>query len=297
MERGIYINSIFDALDDLELGDYLNGIENVEPLKEIFSVMPQRATEFSAGYDLSVLSDTVIPAHSDKLVVFGDVVRVNFSGVVGMVVPRSSLARKKGLIFGNGPEFVMENCRRLAYDFINFTDHDVELKAGEKIAQVVFIKVPTGLSKLNSFDLLDSSLTTSLCSNLELLNGGFVDSINKDRFYFQSPVDLVVESGKVACLMTGVRCRMDSDSVFLMLNAFDNPNVCLANCVGVVDADYYGNPDNGGEIGVLLLNRGIRPVKVNAGDAIASGAIYKYVKCDDDVYGGKRVGGFGSTDK
>ena len=36
---------------------------------------------------------------------------------------------------------------------------------------------------------------------------------------------------------------------------------------------------------------------VNKGDVIASGAIYYFEKADGDVYGGKRTGGFGSTDK
>ena len=85
--------------------------------------------------------------------------------------------------------------------------------------------------------------------------------------------------------------------MFILKCALNNSCVELANCIGIIDADYYDNPDNKGEIGVLLLNRGTQPVKINSGDVIATGSLYSYGTIVGDSFGGKRLGGFGSTDK
>lgn len=321
MNSGIFIKNVFDIIPESDLENYVRDFDkNVPGLNELFAIMPQRATEFSAGYDLRVLNDEVIPAHESKLVAFGDSIVITNPTVTALVVPRSSLAKKRGLIISGGPHHIYcgdkQSC--LTLKFINYSDSDVTLKAGDKIAQVVFIKFPDWI--LGNFDDLceiesnkstmfpkpldEAYMSPLLDGNLEIvprLQGSekflFVDQSDRLNYYFQSPEDVVLEPGKVTCIMTGLRCRLDKDQVFLLKPAINNPCVELANKIGVIDSDYYANSDNDGEIGVLLLNRGNVPVMVNTGDAIASGAIYYYEKVDGDVYGGKRLGGFGSTDK
>ncbi|MDC7243177.1 MAG: hypothetical protein PQJ44_04400, partial [Sphaerochaetaceae bacterium] len=65
--------------------------------------------------------------------------------------------------------------------------------------------------------------------------------------------------------------------------------------VGIIDSDYYNNPDNEGEIMLILYNFGKEPVAINKGERIAQGIFMKYFTVDENETTIKRLGGFGST--
>ena len=69
------------------------------------------------------------------------------------------------------------------------------------------------------------------------------------------------------------------------------------NSQGIIDADYYNNPDNEGHIMVPLVNHSDVAVHIGKGIRIAQGIFYKYLTADDDAAGSgaARTGGFGST--
>ena len=71
----------------------------------------------------------------------------------------------------------------------------------------------------------------------------------------------------------------------------------LANSVGIVDADYYGNPDNDGLIMYAFYNFFAEDVQIKKGDVIGQAIFKKYEIIDSDNASGERVGGFGSTSK
>ena len=64
----------------------------------------------------------------------------------------------------------------------------------------------------------------------------------------------------------------------------------------VIDADYYGNPDNDGEIYLQLINLSPFRIQLKAGDVIGQGIILPYCNLGDSVTT-ERIGGFGSTSK
>mgnify|MGYP002520406822 CR=1 FL=1 len=66
---------------------------------------------------------------------------------------------------------------------------------------------------------------------------------------------------------------------------------------GIIDGDYYNNPDNEGHIFFQIINLSPRPIILKKGDCIGQGIIKSYEKTEDDVPGGVRTGGFGSTTK
>jgi dUTP pyrophosphatase len=74
--------------------------------------------------------------------------------------------------------------------------------------------------------------------------------------------------------------------------------VRLANTTGIVDSDYYNNPDNEGHCWCKLRNEGYKTWHVEFGEGIAQGIFSKYLTTDDDSQVVKtfRSGGFGSTD-
>lgn len=99
---------------------------------------------------------------------------------------------------------------------------------------------------------------------------------------------------------TGVKAYMQDDEVLLLYNRSSNPKkkkLVLANGVGVIDKDYYGNPHNDGEIMFAFYNIGNEDILIKKGEAIGQGVFQKYLITDNDNADGERIGGFGSTNK
>ena len=71
----------------------------------------------------------------------------------------------------------------------------------------------------------------------------------------------------------------------------------LGNGIGVIDADYYNNPDNEGEIFFQVINLLPFPIKIKKGEIIGQAKFVKFAVTDNDFLVEKddRVGGFGST--
>ena len=99
---------------------------------------------------------------------------------------------------------------------------------------------------------------------------------------------------------TGLKVYMQDDEVVLLYNRSSNPKkkgLIVANSVGVIDKDYYGNPDNDGHIMFAFYNIKEEDVEIKKGEAIGQAIFQKYLMADDDNAEGERVGGFGSTRK
>ena len=99
---------------------------------------------------------------------------------------------------------------------------------------------------------------------------------------------------------TGIKAYMKDDEVLMLYNRSSNPKkkgLILANSVGVVDKDYYGNPDNDGHIMFAFYNVKDEDVKIKKGECIGQGIFQKYYLADNDNAEGERQGGFGSTNK
>lgn len=103
---------------------------------------------------------------------------------------------------------------------------------------------------------------------------------------------------KPVLVPTGVKAKLDKDQVLILANRSSNAlkrNLIIPNGVGVIDADYYNNPDNEGEIMGLFINIGKNDYHIHKGDRIMQGIITSYAVTGNDQAQGKRNGGFGST--
>jgi len=71
----------------------------------------------------------------------------------------------------------------------------------------------------------------------------------------------------------------------------------LPNGIGVVDSDYYNNPDNEGHIYFQLINFGLFDKEIKKGDRIGQGIFLPFLKADTDEENdmNERTGGFGSS--
>ena len=105
---------------------------------------------------------------------------------------------------------------------------------------------------------------------------------------------------KPTLIKTGIKAYMADDEVLILANRSSNPGkkgLILANSIGVIDKDYYGNPDNDGHIMFAFYNIKDEDIEIKKGDCIGQAIFQKYLIADDDSAEGERIGGFGSTNK
>lgn len=97
---------------------------------------------------------------------------------------------------------------------------------------------------------------------------------------------------------TGLKCKLADDEFLSIQPRSSSPFkywLFIANTPAIVDADYYNNPDNEGEIYLEVINLSPIAIKLKKGDRIAQGIIQKYIITEDDVAEEAREGGLGST--
>lgn len=105
---------------------------------------------------------------------------------------------------------------------------------------------------------------------------------------------------KPTLVKTGLKVYMAEDEYLMLCNRSSNPGkkgLVLANSIGVIDADYYGNQDNDGHIMYAFYNIKSEPVEIKKGDIIGQAIFQKFLITDNDTAEGMRIGGFGSTSK
>jgi len=105
---------------------------------------------------------------------------------------------------------------------------------------------------------------------------------------------------KPTLIHTGLKAYCADDEWYMLANRSSNPGkkkLVLANGIGIIDADYYGNPDNDGEFMYAYYNISEEPVEIKKGDIIGQVVFQKFLTVDNDNATGERTGGFGSTDK
>ena len=105
---------------------------------------------------------------------------------------------------------------------------------------------------------------------------------------------------KPTLVSTGMKCKLDPGTYLELSVRSSTPLkhwIILANGVGIIDADYYNNPDNEGEIFFQLINLSPFNIVLQKGEKIGQGIIKNYGITEDDAASGDRFGGFGSTSK
>ena len=99
---------------------------------------------------------------------------------------------------------------------------------------------------------------------------------------------------------TGLKAYMPEDEYLMLCNRSSNPKkkgLVMANSIGIIDSDYYENPDNDGHFMFTFFNIKAEDIEIKKGDVIGQAIFQKYLTVDNDKAEGERVGGFGSTSK
>lgn len=101
-------------------------------------------------------------------------------------------------------------------------------------------------------------------------------------------------------IKTGVKANMQDDEFLMLVNRSSNPKkkkLVIPNSMGIIDADYYNNQDNDGEMCFAFYNLSHESVIIEQGEKLGQGIFMKYLITNNDDSTGERTGGFGSTGK
>ena len=153
----------------------------------------------------------------------------------------------------------------------------------------------------------DELFTEMLADSVDESNDKLIDAILSGNSAFDMEPKTLDEiavitkklKAKPTLVSTGMKCKLDPGTYLALTVRSSCPLkhwIMLGNSVGIIDADYYNNPDNEGEIFFQVYNMSPFPIQLKKGDGIGQGIISPYFITEDDKASGKRVGGFGSTD-
>ena len=127
----------------------MRAFEIAKGFEEANVVLPTRATEKSAGYDLRALGGYTLKPGETHFFKTGLKARMEKDDVL-LLFPRSSLAIKKGLRLTNSVAVIdadyygnENNDGHIMISLFNFSDHEVTIEGQERIAQGIFIKYLT----------------------------------------------------------------------------------------------------------------------------------------------------------
>ena len=123
---------------------------------------------------------------------------------------------------------------------------------------------------------------------------------NSAGYDFYSTIECVIEPNTTKLIFSDIKAQFPNDEVLILCttSGMGKRGVMLANGIGIIDADYYNNENNEGNLGFMLRNLGIEPYVVKVGDKIGQGIFTNFFAVDDEEeITAERVGGFGSTVK
>lgn len=113
---------------------------------------------------------------------------------------------------------------------------------------------------------------------------------NSAGYDIEAAEDCVIPAFKLGqkptLVKTGLKAYMKSDEVLILANRSSNPGkkgLILANSIGVVDSDYYGNKDNDGHIMFAFYNIKSEDIEIKKGERIGQGIFQKYLITDNDL--------------
>lgn len=120
---------------------------------------------------------------------------------------------------------------------------------------------------------------------------------------FVIPMNILIKGYESVIIPSGIKVFFEpeeAEKYHLELHVRSSTGIrrgcVLSNGTAIVDADYYGNEDNEGDILIALYNRDDYYKRFEAGDRIMQGVFVQHGIADNDTADGIRTGGVGSTD-
>lgn len=113
---------------------------------------------------------------------------------------------------------------------------------------------------------------------------------------FYANTNYTVRPNEIVKIWTDVKAYMqDNECLILNVRSSMGGKFMLANTQGWIDADYYENEDNDGNIGIFLKNISDKTLNIVKGDRVAQGAFFNFLVADNGNTKNERKGGWGSS--
>lgn len=151
--------------------------------------------------------------------------------------------------------------------------------------------------------------------NFKYMEDNKIDFTNFSQLFLSSTSPILVEENSIelsnlakltkgfrpTIVRTGMKIQIPDDMVCLIVPRSSTPLkywLKVSNSPGVIDADYFSNEDNDGEIGIIVENELDIPIKIKKGEVIGQALIIpKETVNDEEFITETRKGGYGSTTK
>ncbi len=121
--------------------------------------MPEYATDGSAGMDLRACIDQeiILQPGQTSLIPSGLAIYIENSGYAAMILPRSGLGHKHGIVLGNLVGLIDSDYQgQLMVSCWNRSQSDYTIKVGERVAQLIIVPVvQTEFELVTDFDSSD----------------------------------------------------------------------------------------------------------------------------------------------
>lgn len=124
---------------------------------------------------------------------------------------------------------------------------------------------------------------------------------NAAGYDFFNPVRITIPAHQMKLVTTGIKAKFPDYFCLKLYNRSSNPKkkgLVLINGVGVVDADYFENPDNDGDIGFMFYNMKDEDVTIEPGERLGQGVFELFATLSNESkVTDVRTSGWGSTGK
>ena len=113
---------------------------------------------------------------------------------------------------------------------------------------------------------------------------------------FFANTNYTVKPNEIVKIWTDVKAYMrDNEALIINVRSSMGGKFMLANSQGWIDADYFNNESNDGNVGIFLKNISDKPITILRGDKIAQGMFINFLIADNGNVETERTGGFGSS--
>lgn len=118
---------------------------------------------------------------------------------------------------------------------------------------------------------------------------------------FKAIEGFTIKPGERIIIPTGVKVLMGQSEMLMLLVRSSmgfKYNIRMCNQVGIIESDYYNNPNNEGHMWIALQNEGTEDYVVKKNDKYAQGVFTNFLIVDNEnEIENERIGGLGSTNK
>lgn len=186
-----------------------------------------------------------------------------------------------------------------------FDDYTVEVDLGRNAMSNLFKVDSIRPATLHDYNQLHKHEQPKRIRGFELCKG-FEDCklpVRKTKYSagydFFAQCDMVIMPHSTSeTVLSGVKAYMPEDeylAIHIRSSLAFKQGLILVNCTGIVDSDFFDNPDNEGNIGFKFYNTSDNVVYITKGSRIAQGIFMKYLVADNCNSDDVRKGGIGST--